>query len=115
LDLSFAEADSGNNFYVKKELGPLRGKAPFQVILPEARIDLFDSPSLFQVEWKREFPNELAQIKKFYEELGSLQDLLKAQKKKEASSFFPVDSRSIIRKGFSGRNRAEALFVLERI
>jgi phytoene dehydrogenase-like protein len=108
LDLSFAEADSGNDFYVKKEFGPLRGKAPFQVILPEARIDLFDSPSLFQMEWKREFSNELAQIEKFYEELGSLQDLLKAQKKKEASSFFSVDSRSIIRKGFSFLSLPEA-------
>ena len=101
LDLSFEEEDYGKDFYGKKEVGPIRGKFPFQVILPEARIDLFDFPSLFQMEWKREFPNELAQIEKFYEELGSLQDLLKAQNKKEASSFFPVDSRSVIRKGFS--------------
>jgi phytoene dehydrogenase-like protein len=100
LDLSFAEADAGKDLYVEKELGPLRRKAPFQVILPEARIDLLGSPSLFQMEWKREFPNELAQIEKFYEELGSLQDILRAQRKKEGSSFFPVDSRSIVRKGF---------------
>jgi phytoene dehydrogenase-like protein len=100
LDLSFAGADSGKNLYVEKEIGPLGGKVPFQVILPEARIDLLDSPSLLQMEWKREFPNELAQIEKFYEELASLYDLLKASKKKEASSFIPVDSRSILRKGF---------------
>ena len=108
LDLSFEEEDYGKDFYGKKEVGPIRGKFPFQVILPEARIDLFDSPSLFQMEWKREFPNELAQIEKFYEELGSLQDLLKAQNKKEASSFFPVDSRSVIRKGFSFLSLPEA-------
>ena len=108
LDLSFAEADFGKNLYVKKEIGPSGGKAPFQVILPEARIDLLDSPSLFQREWKREFPNELAQIEKFYEELGSLQGLLRAQKKKEASSFFSVDRRSIVRKGFSLLSLPEA-------
>ena len=106
LDLSFAGADSKKTLYVKQEIGPLRGKAPFQVILPEARIDLLDSPSLFQMEWKREFPNEWAQIEKFYEELGSLQDLLRAQKKKEGSSFFPVERRSVIRKGFSFLSQA---------
>jgi phytoene dehydrogenase-like protein len=107
LDLSFAEGDSGNDFFIKKELAPLRGNVPFQVVLPASRIDLFDSPSLFRMEWKREFPNELAQIEKFYEELGLLQNLLMSQKKKENSSFFPVDDRSIIRKGFSFLSHSE--------
>jgi phytoene dehydrogenase-like protein len=108
LDLSFAGADSGKDLYGKKELGPLRRKVPFQVILPEARIDLLGSPSLFQMELKREFPKELAQIEKLYEELGSIQEILRAQRKKEASSFFPVDSRSIVRMSFSFLSFPEA-------
>ena len=60
------------------------------------------------MEWKREFPDELAQIEAFYDELGLLQDLLKTQKKKEASPFFPIDSRSFIRKWLSFLSLPEA-------
>ncbi|MDP3016428.1 MAG: hypothetical protein Q8N70_05065, partial [Deltaproteobacteria bacterium] len=44
-------------------------KVSFQVILPEARIDLYRERSLLQREWRREFPKELNQIETFYAEL----------------------------------------------
>jgi phytoene dehydrogenase-like protein len=108
LDLAFPEADSERSFYVKKELAQIKGKTPFQVILPKARIDPTDDPYLFQMELKREFPNELAQIEKFYEELESLKDLLRTQMKKSVSPLFSVDSRSIIQRGLSFLSLPEA-------
>jgi phytoene dehydrogenase-like protein len=77
------------------------GKVPFQVILPEARIDPTDNTSLLQTEWRREFPGELALIEQFYGELELLQDRLKVRARKEASSYFPVDTRSVLRKTLS--------------
>jgi len=76
-----------------------------QVILPGARIDVCREPSRLQGEWKREFPEELNQIKNFYGELGRIKQLLKKIKSKEpAGSFFPIHDRPWIRRWFTFDN-----------
>ena len=71
----------------------------FQVILPRARIDLFDDHSRLQVELKREFPKEIAQIESFYQQMESIRSLLKNEKTKEGpESVFPIQPRSLVRK-----------------
>lgn len=76
-------------------------KAAFQVVLPKSRIDIFPQRSLSQKEWKREFPKELIQIEKFYNELNQTQHLLqKVKQEKNASPFFPLRRRSFINKLF---------------
>ena len=90
-----------NHLESKRDRGRLHEKVPFQVILPQARVDLFDDPSLFQMEWKREFPDEFLQIETLYDELRLLQSLLKAKRKTEGSPFFPIESRPVIRKWLS--------------
>ena len=73
-----------------------------QVVLPKARIDIFSQRSLFQKEWRREFPKEVTQIEGLYIELDRLQDLLKrAKAKKHASPFFPIQQQSLIKHFFS--------------
>ena len=70
----------------------------FQVVLPRARIDLFYNPSRLQMELKREFPKEVAQIEKFYQQMESVRSLLKNEKAKEGlGSVFPIQPRSLIR------------------
>jgi len=77
-------------------------KVAFQVILPEARIDLFCDRPLLEMEWKREFPKEVAEISKFYEEMDSLRDLIEKEKTKESPSpFFPLRRRSWIKRFLS--------------
>jgi phytoene dehydrogenase-like protein len=50
-----------------------KNEVGFQVLLPGARVDISSNRKMLQREWKREFPAELAQVEKFYEELGNLQ------------------------------------------
>jgi len=77
-------------------------KVSFQVILPKARIDLFYERSLFQIELKREFPEEVALIENFYNEINSLQHLLKKVKNKGGlQSFFPLQKHSMFKSLFS--------------
>ena len=93
----------------RKSMVHSRGKVPFQVILPQARVDLFDYPSLFQMEWRREFPNEFAQVEKFYEELRSSQDLSEGSKKEgNFILFLRLTAGPIIRKWFSSLSFPEA-------
>lgn len=67
----------------------------FQVILPQARIDLFRDRSLFKREWKREFPDELRAIEAFYQEIEKIYRVLNQSKQREPSSFsFPLRSAS---------------------
>lgn len=74
----------------------------YQVILPKARIDIFSQRSLAKKEWKREFPNEVAQIEGFYNDLDHAHHLLqKLKSKKNASPFFPARQRSFIKNIFS--------------
>ncbi len=76
--------------------------AAFQVILPKARIDISPDRSLFEKEWKREFPKETGRIGEFYKELGQIHNLFQRKNgKSEFSSYFPLRQRSFIRNIFS--------------
>ena len=71
----------------------------FQVILPKARIDLFSRRSMLEGELKREFPEEVTEIRGFYGEMDALRPLLEAEEAKEGSgSLFPVRPRSLVRR-----------------
>jgi phytoene dehydrogenase-like protein len=77
-------------------------KVSFQVILPEARIDLYRERSLLQREWRREFPEELNQIENFYAELERIKQVLKKVKSKSPSgSHFPIWNRSFLKRWLS--------------
>lgn len=96
LPLMVAPQDKGNR--VQKQ------KVSFQVILPRARVDLFSQRSLSQMEWRREFPKEVAQIENFYDEMDHLRQLLKKVETKEGpQSFFPLRPRSLIKRLLSFR------------
>ncbi len=86
----------------RSEEGKMEGakkKVAFQVILPKARVDLFIEPSLFQREWKREFPKEVTEIETFYAEMGHLKRLLKGLKTREGfQRFFPFQTRSLVKR-----------------
>jgi phytoene dehydrogenase-like protein len=101
LGLPFQDGNSEEDSSVREDHGKSQRKVPFQVILPKARIDLFDEPSLLQMEWKREFRDELAQIGAFYEELELIQGLLRTEKNRDTSAFFPIKRRAFIQKWLS--------------
>lgn len=100
LGLPFSEESQESDLPFKRISGKTRS-VPFQVILPKARIDLFDEPSPLQMEWKREFPGEALQIEALYDEFSSLLGLLESRERKGGSPFFPLAERSLFRKGLS--------------
>jgi phytoene dehydrogenase-like protein len=76
-------------------------KVSFQLILPEARIDLYRERSLLQREWRREFPEELNQIENFYAELERIKQVLKKVKSPPPGSNFPIWNRSFLKRWLS--------------
>ena len=99
LDLPSFISDRGETVQDETKLKKTKQKVAFQVILPKARIDLFCQRSMLQMELKREFPKEVAQIENFYNEIEELQHLLEKEKAKEGpGSVFPIQPRSLIRK-----------------
>ncbi len=77
-------------------------KVSFQVILPEARIDLYRQRSLLQREWRREFPEELNQIENFYAELERIKQVFKKVKSNPPpGSHFPIWNRSFLKRWLS--------------
>jgi len=79
-----------------------RSAAGFQVILPKARIDILPARSLFEKEWKREFPKEVGRVEEFYKELDQIQNLFKrVSGKSDPPSYFPLQRRSFITSFFS--------------
>jgi len=77
-------------------------KVSFQLILPEARIDLYRERSLLQREWRREFPEELNQIENFYAELERIKQVLKKVKSElPPGSNFPIWNRSFLKRWLS--------------
>jgi phytoene dehydrogenase-like protein len=77
-------------------------RVSFQVILPKARIDLYYERSLFQMELKREFPEEVAAIHTFYDEIDSLRRLLKkVQNEGGSQGLFPLKQHSLFKGMFS--------------
>ena len=74
-------------------------KVSFQVILPQARIDLFDQGPLSQREMKREFPEEIVEIKNLYGEMARInQRLMKGEGEERRESLFPIRSPSFFRR-----------------
>ena len=72
-------------------------KVSFQVILPKSRIDLYQHHSLFQREFKREFPAEISRIENLYYELKNEQNILRELKVKGGEQgFFPLQEPSFI-------------------
>lgn len=76
---------------------PESQKHSFQVLLPEARVDLFCSPAERQVEWNREFPKEASRVGCLWTELETVFDRLKREEnQKKSRSFFPLRRRSFL-------------------
>ncbi|MGZ3494983.1 MAG: NAD(P)-binding protein, partial [Thermodesulfobacteriota bacterium] len=83
-------------------LSKSRQAAGFQVILPKARVDIFPHGSLFQKEWKREFPQELGRVEEFYNQLNQIQHpFQRGNGKNVSASYFPLRQRSFITRIFS--------------
>jgi len=61
LNLSLMQTQEEGN-QAKVSIDKSRQAARFQVILPKARIDSFPDRSLFEKEWKREFPKEVGRV-----------------------------------------------------
>jgi phytoene dehydrogenase-like protein len=102
LNLSSLTYDHRQVVKDEAKLDRSRPKASFQVILPRARIDLYARGPMFLMEWKREFPKEVAQIENLYDELDRIQRLLKRRKAKEGSwSVLPLRPSSPIKRWFS--------------
>lgn len=74
----------------------------YQVLLPDNRIDVADDASLFRVELEREFRNELGEIKRFFDELRNIRDLIKNLKSKDVSpNLFPARRPNLLGKFIS--------------
>jgi phytoene dehydrogenase-like protein len=80
----------------------------FQIILPQARIDLFPRGPLFDREIKREFPKEVDKIKTLYDSIVQKKESLMRKKMEEGEALFPLfPSHSLWRrlKGFMWKKR----------
>jgi len=85
---------------------PAKPQIFYQVILPNARIDLYRDPSLFQREMKREFPTEWRQIESFYGEMDRIKKVVDQAKKREKNSIsFPIHSGFSIKEWLSSEGR----------
>ena len=99
LDLPSPAGGDGVERRTETDPSGSKREAAFQVILPEARVDLFCRPSLREGEWRREFPGELARIRTFYDELAEEHLLLKKkEEKKESFALFPVRPGSSVKR-----------------
>ena len=105
LNLPFLPSDQKERRKVETKLERQKQRVAFQVILPKSRIDLACHRPMFRMEWKREFPKEVAQIENFYREMDRIQHLLNKIKIQESSwSKFPVRQPSLIKRWFSFRS-----------
>lgn len=105
LNLPFLSSDQKERRKVETKLERPEQRVAFQVILPKSRIDLACHRPMFRMEWKREFPKEVAQIENFYREMDRIQHLLDKMKIQESSwSKFPVRQPSLIKRWFSFRS-----------
>ncbi|MGQ9509499.1 MAG: hypothetical protein ACUVTN_08905 [Thermodesulfobacteriota bacterium] len=74
----------------------------FQILLPQARIDLFPFGPFFEREMEREFPREVENIKDFFLEMRRIKEgFEKYKNEKEGRIFFPLSFPSFWRK-FAG-------------
>jgi len=56
-----------------KERG-IKGAIPYQVILPDERVDIYEDPKLFHDELRRCFPKEIDKVSDFYNHLVGLNE-----------------------------------------
>jgi len=97
LNLSLTQTREGGKQAKISSSRSARGDG-FQVILPKARIDILPDRSLFQREWKREFPREVGRVEEFYKELDQIQGLFqRVNGKGDFLSYFPLRPRSLVR------------------
>lgn len=52
----------------------IRGAIPYQVILPDERVDIYEDPKLFHEEFRRCFPKEIDKVSDFYKHLSGLNE-----------------------------------------
>jgi phytoene dehydrogenase-like protein len=64
----------------RKKSPPSKDRVPFQAILPNSRIDLFEDRRKLLKEWEREFPKEVARLDEFQQEMDLLARKLKEGK-----------------------------------
>lgn len=79
----------------------LKQEVSFQIVLPQARIDLYRDRSLLKREWQREFPLEWKKIEDFYQETDRIYSLLNQLKQRESSPVsFPIQSSRSFKQWF---------------
>ena len=77
-------------------------QVPFQVILPKGRIDISSGRERFRLELEREFPDEVAEIESFYDEIDRLCQLEREAETREGpSKFFLLRTPSAVKRLFS--------------
>lgn len=92
---------SGGETYRKRKR-PSKRTVTFQVILPEARIDLYRDRSLLRREWEREFPGETDHIEAFYQELERLKKTFEKESTEGRLMVpSPYPRRSFLKRWFS--------------
>lgn len=76
-------------------------RVTFQLILPKSRIDLYQDWTLLKKELKREFPKEIFEIEKFYDEMAKIGASLKTAKAYEPPYLpLPMRVKSFLKKRF---------------
>ncbi|MDO8446062.1 MAG: hypothetical protein Q7T53_08190 [Deltaproteobacteria bacterium] len=58
---------------VPKDTG-IKGASPYQVVLPDERVDVYEEPELFHEELRRCFPKEIDKVSDFYNHLSGLNE-----------------------------------------
>jgi phytoene dehydrogenase-like protein len=91
LDLPPLTGDRQDGSKAYGSSGKTKQESTFQVILPEARVDLFGQRSVYRREWKREFSKETDRIANFYKEMEHIRPLLTRMKSEgDPWSAFPI-------------------------
>ncbi|MGB9627436.1 MAG: hypothetical protein ACPL6D_02135 [Thermodesulfobacteriota bacterium] len=84
----------------KNEKGK-KERVAFQVILPKSRIDLYQDILLLKKELRREFPEEMLEVEKFYGEMARIGNSIKRVKTHEPiSPPLPMREKSLIKNRF---------------
>jgi phytoene dehydrogenase-like protein len=76
--------------------------APFQVILPSSRIDLFEDRGKLRKEWEREFPGEATRVDEFHNRMDLVaRSLTEGRPEPRTWPFCLSGSRGLLMKWFS--------------
>ncbi len=80
-----------------------------QIILPQARIDLFSHGPLFEREMRREFPKEVEDIRRVYTLMTKIKESLDKEKKEKEEEVFPLSPFPSLWKRVKGFSRKKEL------